>query len=117
MEQEAASSVWGPAHYPNRFASPSTLENPHTTSILELDRLFAVYSNPEVSQVYLLFLGKLKHTDFTPNFETREARLFAPEEIPWDRLAFTSVGFALRHFVESGTEGAQSAWIGSSENY
>ena len=83
---------------------------------MDLDRLFAVYSTPEVSQVYMIFLGHLKHTDFTPNFETQEARMFAPEDIPWDQLAFRSVEFALRKFVEHGTEKPTSVWTGASQN-
>ena len=37
--------------------------------------------------------------------ETLETRLFRPEEIPWDNLAFPSVRIALEQYVENRRTG------------
>lgn len=66
---------------------------------VEIDRLLNIYSytgHPVVIVVYLVTVvgGQLRAMD-----ETLEARTFAPDEIPWDELAFDSTRDALREYV------------------
>lgn len=68
---------------------------------LDLDRLLAVYSVPRISQVQLMFRGRLKSGDIAPGPESAEVALFAWDELPWADIAFPTVGWALRHYRES----------------
>jgi ADP-ribose pyrophosphatase YjhB (NUDIX family) len=65
-----------------------------------LDGLLAVYSIPRISQVQLIYRGRLTRPEFSAGEETLETRLFGWDEIPWDDLAFPSVTWALNHFRE-----------------
>lgn len=62
-------------------------------------RLHSVFSLAHVDQVYALFLAALDPEEFATTRESSEVRLFSPEEIPWDELAFRPVVFALRQWV------------------
>ena len=63
-------------------------------------RLFAVYNLPRISQVYLMFFGKLKDGIAQANEETLEVRLFDEDEIPWSELAFPVVAETLTRYYE-----------------
>jgi len=64
---------------------------------LALGPLLAVYSVPRLSQVQLMYRATLAEPHVAPGPETAEVRLFAWSEIPWDRIAFPSVRWALHH--------------------
>lgn len=51
-----------------------------------------------MSQIYMLFRARLAppYAFSARQPESLEARLFAPEDIPWAELAFSSVATALR---------------------
>jgi ADP-ribose pyrophosphatase YjhB (NUDIX family) len=53
--------------------------------------LFSVISVPRVGQVHLFYLAELQSDRFLPGPETQEAKLFSPEDIPWEDLAFRTV--------------------------
>lgn len=61
---------------------------------------FAQIDIPRIGQVYLIFRAKLKKPHFTPGPESLECRLFSPEDIPFDSLAFSSIIVTLRMYVE-----------------
>ena len=61
-------------------------------------QLFAVYSLPHISQVYLLFRAQLLDLNFSSGVESLEVALFAEDEIPWDELAFLTVREALHAY-------------------
>ncbi|ASJ76684.1 hypothetical protein IMCC3135_33200 [Granulosicoccus antarcticus IMCC3135] len=63
-------------------------------------RLFAVYNLPRISQVYLMFYGRLRDGFAEANEETLEVGLFDESEIPWDELAFPVVTETLTRFYE-----------------
>lgn len=63
---------------------------------VRVDALLAVYDIPHISQIQLIYRGTLVGDAYGVGEETREVRLFAPDEIPWDELAFPSVQWALR---------------------
>lgn len=71
-----------------------------------LERVLAVYSVPRISQVQIMFRGRLPGPDCAPGPESLEARLYRWEEIPWDELAFPSVDWALRHWKATENDAA-----------
>ncbi len=68
---------------------------------VELDGLHAVYSIPHVNQVYLVFRARMLNESFKPGEETLECRFCDPSEIPWEEIAFTSIRFSLKTYVEN----------------
>lgn len=65
---------------------------------LVLDGVLGVYSVPRISQVQIMFRAHLAKPEFSAGSESLEVALFAWTDIPWDRLAFPSVRWALEHY-------------------
>jgi len=63
-------------------------------------RLFSVYNLPRISQVYLMYCGRLRDGFAQASEETLEVGLFAESEIPWQTLAFPVVSEALTRYFE-----------------
>lgn len=62
---------------------------------------YAHWDIPMIGQAYILFRAKLKEpASFSPGPESLETALFAPEEIPFDSLAFSSMHITLKLYVE-----------------
>ena len=78
-------------------AARETLEEALAT--VELGHLFAMVDVIDAGQVHLFYTAKLVG-DFGAGAETLEADLFSEDEIPWDEIAFQSVEFALRKYLE-----------------
>lgn len=77
---------------------------------IAIDGLLAVYDIPRISQVQIIYHARLTSAAIAAGPESRDVRLFAWDEVPWDDLAFSSVRWALDHFHEcfaSGTFLAQ----------
>ncbi|KAL4430953.1 hypothetical protein ABPG75_006209 [Micractinium tetrahymenae] len=68
---------------------------------VEIDAPYCTWDIPGISQVYVLFRGRLAapYTFAAREPESLEAALFEPEAIPWDQLAFSSVSIALRSYI------------------
>jgi ADP-ribose pyrophosphatase YjhB (NUDIX family) len=62
--------------------------------------LFGVYNIIQRNQVHVYFRAELAHDAYGPGAETSDARLFAPEDIPWDRLAFPVGITALKRYIK-----------------
>ncbi|MFO0234011.1 MAG: NUDIX hydrolase [Burkholderiales bacterium] len=73
---------------------------------IELGPLFSLIDVPHVEQAHLFYRATLLHLDFEPGTESLEARLFTEAEIPWDDIAFRTVGQTLRWFFEDRRAGA-----------
>ena len=71
---------------------------------LTLQHLHTLYSIPHISQVYILFLGKLNSLDYKPGPETDKIERFKASKIPWNNIAFKPVTFALEKYIENPTE-------------
>jgi ADP-ribose pyrophosphatase YjhB (NUDIX family) len=80
---------------------------------VSIDYLHSVYSIPHISQVYFVFHGTLQSLDFTCGIETLEISLFDKAEIPWDLLAFDSIAYVLKRYIEDGERGWSKPHIGS----
>ncbi|MGD2137073.1 MAG: NUDIX hydrolase [Gammaproteobacteria bacterium] len=60
--------------------------------------LYGVFSIPHISQVYMMFRGRLQTRQFGPGRESLEVRLFDEGRIPWDDLAFPVVRLTLERY-------------------
>jgi len=63
-------------------------------------RLFAVYNLPRISQVYLMFFGRLRDGKASAGEETQAVELFSQQDIPWKDLAFPVVTETLTRYFE-----------------
>jgi ADP-ribose pyrophosphatase YjhB (NUDIX family) len=66
---------------------------------VRLRRLLNVYSFAGSNVIVIAYLAELVSGTPAAGEETLEVGLFAPEEIPWDNLAFPSTVAALRDWV------------------
>ena len=68
---------------------------------IEIGRLIGVYSRPHVGIITIVYEASVVGGRAEPAAETSEVRAFAPDDIPWDELAFSTVESALRDWVAS----------------
>jgi len=66
---------------------------------------FALFDLPFINQIYLMFRGPLKSSDWSPGKESLEVRLFAEEDIPWAELAFAVIRETLEHYCRDRSQG------------
>jgi len=77
-------------------AARETLEEANAR--VELGALYAVISLPQIAQVYMMFRARLLDLEFGPGTESLEVRLFEEAEIPWEQIAFRTIGRTLRRY-------------------
>jgi ADP-ribose pyrophosphatase YjhB (NUDIX family) len=65
---------------------------------VDIQSLYAVYSIPHISQVYMVFRGVLLEPVYEPGPESLAVDLFREQEIPWDTLAFPVMEKTLRRY-------------------
>lgn len=65
---------------------------------VELGEMYTLISVPHISQVHVIFRARLLDLDFAPGEETLEVALFREEDVPWDEIAFRTIGMTLRHY-------------------
>ncbi len=75
-------------------------------------KLYGVYSLIHVSQVYLMFRGRLRDGYASAGEESLEVRLFTEEEIPWDELAFAVIRETLQQYFAERRSGQFSLQVG-----
>jgi hypothetical protein len=69
--------------------------------------LLAIVDVIEAGQVHVFFRGTLDDGVYATGDESMDARLYTPDEIPWDEIAFASGRIALKQFLaqrEAGLE-------------
>lgn len=67
---------------------------------------YAHYDIPVIGQAYIIFRAVLEAPySFSPGPETLETQLFAPDEIPYDSIAFSSIAITLRMWVDDKARG------------
>jgi len=69
--------------------------------------LFGVYNIIQRNQVHVYFRAELAHESFGAGAETSAARLFAPQDIPWDHLAFPVGITALKRYIQEMPSGQE----------
>jgi ADP-ribose pyrophosphatase YjhB (NUDIX family) len=77
-------------------AARETLEE--ASARVEVGELYTVISLPHINQVYMMFRAKLAVLDFGPGTESLDVKLFEEANVPWERLAFRTIGRTLRNF-------------------
>jgi ADP-ribose pyrophosphatase YjhB (NUDIX family) len=78
-------------------AARETLEE--ACAEVRIGHLFASVDVVQAGQVHLFFTAELI-SDFAPGDESLEVAMFEKSEIPWDEIAFRSVSFALKTYLE-----------------
>jgi ADP-ribose pyrophosphatase YjhB (NUDIX family) len=73
---------------------------------VEIGDLYTMISLPQISQVYVMFRARLLDLDFGPGPESLEVRLFEEHEVPWEELAFRTIGRTLRNYFLDRKRGA-----------
>ncbi len=68
---------------------------------VEIQQLFSMISVVHIDQVHIFYTAVLPTAEFSSGPESLEVALFAPEDIPWDELAFSTVEKSLRLFLEN----------------
>lgn len=68
--------------------------------------LYRIYDVPYINQVYMFYRCVLDDGLHSAGPESLETRLFAPEDIPWDELAFPSVYRALASYLRDRDAGS-----------
>jgi len=79
---------------------------------VEIIRLHALYSLPQVNQVYAIYLAKMQSTHFNAGFETLECKLVAIDEIPWSKIAFSAIRFSLEKYVQNLKQESDETFLG-----
>jgi len=68
-----------------------------------LEPPFSMISVPRVNQVHVFFRARLLDLDFRPGVESLEVALFEEAAVPWEQIAFRTVGLTLRRwFADRG---------------
>jgi ADP-ribose pyrophosphatase YjhB (NUDIX family) len=76
---------------------------------VKIGSLLAIVNVLRAHQVHIMFRATLIDPSFGIGPESLESRLYAEEEIPWNDLAFLSVEFALRRYLEDRRQGREQA--------
>lgn len=92
-------------------AARETLEEAQAE--VEITSLYAVFSLPHISQVYMIFRGTMRSADYGAGNESLEAHLFHPAAIPWETLAFPVIVEALRRYVNDKSRGVFDLHVGT----
>jgi ADP-ribose pyrophosphatase YjhB (NUDIX family) len=72
------------------------------TADIAIEGLLAVYTVRRLGQVQLIYRARLAAGAFAPGEESQAVALFDEDRLPWDRLAFPTVHWALRHERQPG---------------
>jgi ADP-ribose pyrophosphatase YjhB (NUDIX family) len=79
---------------------------------VEIQGMFSFYNLTHINQIYVMFRARLLDLNFGPGTESLEVRLFSEEDIPWDQMAFKTVGETLKHYFADRKRGAFSLHMG-----
>ena len=84
---------------------------------VEVDGLHCTYDLVGVHQVYLIYKAHMLEPGFGTTYESSEVQFMAPDEIPWDEIAFISSKFALKRWIEHPDAEVPNVHMGSFEKY
>jgi ADP-ribose pyrophosphatase YjhB (NUDIX family) len=74
---------------------------------VRIGSLLAIVNVLRAHQVHIMFRAGLARPDFGVGPESLETQLYAEAEIPWPDIAFLSVEFALRRYLEDRRLGVE----------
>ena len=72
---------------------------------VELGEPFTLISVPYVNQVHLFYRARLVDLQFNPGEESLEVALYEEAQVPWQEIAFRTVGATLRHWFADRARG------------
>lgn len=75
---------------------------------VEIGSLLAISHVLHADQVHISFRARLLDPNVAPGTESLEVGLYDESEIPWDDIAFPSIAFALRCYLEDRRQGVES---------
>lgn len=67
--------------------------------------LYTVFNLAHINQVYVFFLSEMVNGDYAVGDESADVGLFSEEEIPWDELAFPTIGRTLKFYIQDRKTG------------
>jgi ADP-ribose pyrophosphatase YjhB (NUDIX family) len=73
---------------------------------VEIERILDAYSYTGSAVVVLVYVARVVGGEPAPGDECLEVRAFAPDQIPWEELAFPSTRDALRDYLRQRGEAA-----------
>lgn len=79
---------------------------------INITSLYTMFSLPHISQVYVMYRGKLENTDYSPGIESLELKMCAEKDIPWGELAFPVVTETLRLYFKDYKRGLFPTYTG-----
>lgn len=92
-------------------AARETLEEARAR--VSIDSLYAVFTLRHVSQVYVVYRGRMHEQEFSCGSESLDVRLFDQDEIPWQDLAFPVIREILRRYAADRRAGSFSVHSGA----
>jgi ADP-ribose pyrophosphatase YjhB (NUDIX family) len=78
---------------------------------VEIGSLLAVVHVQHARQVHVFFRARLRSPNVGAGPESLDVKLVDESEIPWSDLAFASVEFALKHFLEDRCAGKEGYYF------
>ncbi len=72
---------------------------------IEINRLIGMYSLTAVNQVHLIYSAKMLSDRFDITLESCEVKLMKGSDIPWDKLAFPVIKWALKAHLDLNMQG------------
>jgi ADP-ribose pyrophosphatase YjhB (NUDIX family) len=73
---------------------------------IELGAPFSLISVPRVNQVHLFYRARVLEAGFKPGEESLEVALWEEARIPWQQIAFRTVGLTLKRWFADRSNGA-----------
>ena len=74
---------------------------------VQVGSLLAIVNVLHANQVHIMFRARLEDGRFGVGPESLETELYEEREIPWPEIAFRSVDFALRRYLEDRSAGLE----------
>jgi ADP-ribose pyrophosphatase YjhB (NUDIX family) len=78
---------------------------------VEIGSLVAIVHVLHAQQVHVMFRAKLLNLDFGAGPESLEVALFDEKDIPWHDMAFRSIDFALKRYLEDRSAGRETFYF------
>jgi ADP-ribose pyrophosphatase YjhB (NUDIX family) len=75
---------------------------------VEIGSLLSITNVLHAAQVHVMFRARLRDGQFGLGAESLEVGLYDEAEIPWDRIAFPSIDFALRRYLADRQAGIEA---------
>ncbi len=66
---------------------------------IKITRLLGTYSLLAVNQIHIIYAAEMINAEYSPGHESLEIALFKENEIPWDKLAFPVIRWALNAYI------------------